>query len=83
MDMVSILEKMRVGLKRMDIGIETKRRKEHPTYYEEIKITCTLSGDGVTEDKARKAADLSYERYCSVGAMLREKAKIEYDVKVE
>jgi putative redox protein len=83
MDMASILAKMRVGLKRFDISIETKRRKEHPTYYEEMKITCTVSGDGATEEKVRKAADLSYERYCSVGAMLKEKAKIEYEVKIE
>ena len=82
MDMVSILEKMRVGLKKLDIDIETKRREEHPTYYEEMTVTCTVSGDAVTEDKARKAADLSFERYCSVGAMLKEKAKIEYHVKV-
>ena len=82
MDMTSILNKMRVGLKRLDIDIETKRRTEHPTYYEEMKIICTVSGDEVTEDKVRKAADLSIDKYCSVGAMLKEKAKIEYEIKI-
>ncbi|MFH1312118.1 MAG: OsmC family protein [Candidatus Eisenbacteria bacterium] len=82
MDIVSILEKMRVGLKKLDIEVETKRREEHPRYYEEMKITYVVSGDDLTEEKARKAADLSNEKYCSVGVMLREKAKIEYDVKV-
>ena len=82
MDMTSILNKMRVGLKRLDIDIETKRRTEHPTYYEEMKIICTVSGDEVTEDKVRKAADLSIDKYCSVGAMLKEKAKVEYEIKI-
>ena len=82
MDIVSILEKMRVGLKTLDIAVETKRREEHPRYYEEMKIICTFSGDGVTEDKARKAVDLSLERYCSAGVMLREKAKIEAEVRI-
>jgi len=83
MDIVSILEKMRVTVKRMEIDIQTKRRTEVPNYFEEMHILYTISGDGLTEDKARRAADLSAEKYCSVSVMLREKAKITYDVKVE
>ncbi len=83
MDIVSILEKMRAGLTKLDIEIETKRREEHPRYYEEINIVYVISGEGVTEDNARKAADLSNEKYCSVGVMLRDKAKITYDVRIE
>jgi putative redox protein len=83
MDIVSILKKMRVKLKKLDIAVETKRREDHPRHYEEMKIICTVSGDGLTEDNARKAVDLSLEKYCSVGAMLKEKAKIEAVVKVE
>jgi putative redox protein len=82
MDIVSILEKMRVGLKKLDIAVETKRREDHPRYYEEMKILCTASGDALTEDNLRKAVDLSLERYCSAGAMLKEKAKIETEVKI-
>ena len=83
MDMVSILKKMRVDLKKMDVEIELTRRKEHPRYFEEIKMVYVIAGEGITEDKARKAADLSNEKYCSVGVMLREKAKITWDVKIE
>lgn len=83
MDIVSILEKMRVDIKRFEMDIETKRRAEAPEYFEEIHMVFTISGDGLTEDKARRAAKLSTEKYCSVGVMLREKAKITYDVRVE
>lgn len=83
MDVVSILEKMRVTVKRLEIDIETKRRTEPPRYFEEIHVAYTVSGDGLTGDKAKRAAELSTEKYCSVGVMLREKAKITFEVKVE
>lgn len=82
-DIASILKKMRVDLKRFEIDVQTKRRSQDPTYYEAINVIFTLSGDGLTEEKARRAADLSNEKYCSVGVMLRDKAKISYEVKVE
>jgi putative redox protein len=82
MDVVSILGKMRVGLKSLTIGIEPTRRQDHPKYFEKIKLIFTVSGDGVTEEKVRKAIDLSLEKYCSVSIMLREKAEITYDVRI-
>lgn len=83
MDVASIFEKMRIDLKKLDIDVETKRREEHPRYYEEIRVTFTLSGGGLTEEKAKRAVDLSRERYCSVGVMLEDKAKIEYHINLE
>lgn len=83
MDIVSILKKMRVDLKTFEIEMALTRRQEHPKYYEEIKMTYVLSGDNLTEDKVRKAADLSNEKYCSVGIMLKDKAKITYDIRIE
>lgn len=82
MDIVSILEKMRVTIKSLEVDIQTKRRTEVPKYFEEMHILYTISGEGLTEDKARRAAELSSEKYCSVSVMLREKAKITFDVKV-
>ena len=82
MDIVSILEKMRVTVKSLEVDIQTKRRTEVPKYFEEMHILYTVSGEGLTEAKARRAADLSAEKYCSVNVMLREKAKITFDVKV-
>ena len=83
MDMASILKKMRVDLKRFDIDVRLTRREEVPRYFETIKMIYTLSGDGLTHDKAQRAADLSNQKYCSVGVMLKDKAQITYEVKVE
>jgi putative redox protein len=83
MDLVLILQKMRVGLSKVVIDMEGTRRSEEPRYYETIKIVYRLSGDGLTEDKAQRAAKLATEKYCSVGVMLREKAEITYEVRIE
>jgi putative redox protein len=82
MDVLFILKKMRVDLKKLEVSIETSRREKTPRYYENIKMTYVVSGDGITEDKVRRAVQLSNERYCSIGVMLQDKAKIEYDVVV-
>ncbi len=82
-DLVMILKKMRVELSKVAIDIEAKRRDEEPRYFEEIKLVYTLSGEGLTEEKAGRAAKLATEKYCSVGVMLREKAEITYEVRIE
>ncbi len=83
MDVVSILEKMRVKLSKFEILIDTKRREQVPRYYETIHIRYILSGEGLTEDKARRAVELSKEKYCSVSIMLQEKVDITYEIKIE
>ena len=82
-DLVMILKKMRVDLSKAAIDIEARRRDEEPRYFEEIKLIYTLSGEGLTEDKAGRAAKLATEKYCSVGVMLREKAEITHEVRIE
>jgi putative redox protein len=82
LDIVLMMKKMRVDLKRLEITIETKRRAEPPEYFEEINLTYTMAGDGLTQENATRAVSLSNEKYCSVGAVLREKAKITYAIKL-
>jgi putative redox protein len=81
-DLVMILEKMRITLSNVDIDIAARRREKEPRYFEEIKLVYTLSGEGLTDEKADRAAKLATEKYCSVGVMLREKADITYEVKI-
>ncbi len=83
MDIVSILKKMRVNLRKLAIEIKVKRREEEPRYYESIHLTYIVSGENLTEEKVRRATDLSNQKYCSVGIMLRDKARITYDVRIE
>jgi putative redox protein len=81
-DLVMILQKMRIDLSQVALAIKARRRDEEPRYFEEIKIIYALSGEGLTKDKAERAAKLATEKYCSVGVMLREKAEITYEVRI-
>ena len=65
-DIVSILEKMRVGLKELRIHASGVRREQEPRRYVSIHLEYHLVGDRLDEAKARRAIDLSLEKYCSV-----------------
>jgi len=82
-DVVLILEKMRVGLTRLDIDVGGVRRLEDPKRYTAIHLKYRLAGNGLDEAKARRAIDLSIERYCSVIHSLNPDIPITYDLVLE
>jgi putative redox protein len=71
-DVVSILEKMRVTLRELRIEASGGRRAEHPRRYTSIHLQYHLRGEGLDEARARRAIDLSLEKYCSVIHSLAE-----------
>jgi putative redox protein len=81
-DIVLILEKMRVKLRALDIAVRGARREEEPRRYTAIHFDLTLSGEGVDETKARRAIDLSIEKYCSVLSSLAPDIPVDYAVRI-
>jgi len=80
-DVVSILNKMRVKFESFDVEVKAEAAPEHPKMYTEIWVKYTIKGD-VPEDKFKKAIDLSKDRYCSVSALLKKGAEIHYDYEI-
>jgi putative redox protein len=78
MDVVSILKKMRVDLENMTINIDSEQAPEHPKIFTRINIEYNFTGRNITEENVKKAIELSFDKYCSVTAMLKEKAEITY-----
>jgi putative redox protein len=78
MDVVSILKKMRADLESMTIKIDSERASEHPKIFTKINIQYDFVGREIKEENVKKAIELSQEKYCSVTAMLKEKAEITY-----
>ena len=76
MDVVSILKKMRVDLESMTVNIHSEQAPEHPKIFTKINIEYNFTGRNITEKNVKKAIELSQEKYCSVTAMLKEKAEI-------
>lgn len=70
-DVYSILTKMREPVEEVRVYVEARRRDEHPRVYTDVLLRYVIRGK-VNEEKAEKAIRLSQDRYCSVGAMLRE-----------
>ncbi len=82
MDVVAILMKMKQPPKKFRIEIEGERAQEHPKVYTKVYIKYYL--EGVEYEKAKKAVELSQNRYCPVSAMLRRSGcEIEYEVIVD
>jgi putative redox protein len=81
-DVVSILNKMRVPFRDLRIEIEGEPVDTHPKTYKWIKIIYHFYGVSEPE-KARQAVQLSQDKYCSVSAIVRESADLTYEIVFE
>ena len=80
-DIISILKKQRQELTNIKIDVDGKREEgKEPALWKEVDIKFILEGE-IEESKAKRAVDLSLEKYCSVAETLRKAgATITYDV---
>jgi putative redox protein len=81
-DVVEILQKMRVSFSDLEIDTEADQTDEHPRVFKDINLTFKLKTDAANEEKVRKAIDLSLEKYCGVSAMLKKNSVIDYTIRL-
>jgi len=81
-DVVDILEKMRIAFSDFTIEVATEQTEEHPKVFKDIHITFRMKTDAENKDKVKKAIDLSLEKYCGVSAMLRKNSPIHYTLEI-
>ena len=75
-DVIDILKKQRQDLKGIKIKVDGEREKgKVPSLFTDIHVHFILEGN-VDENKAKKAIELSLEKYCSVAKTLEKTAKI-------
>ena len=77
-DVVIILQKMRVAIRSFRIEASGVRREQEPRRYTAIHLDYHIDGDGLDEARARRAIDLSIEKYCSVLASLAPDIAVTY-----
>jgi len=70
-DVVSILRKERVPFSSLEINADAERVKEHPEVFTKIHLHYKVRGMDLKDSAVKRAIDLSSEKYCSVGIMLR------------
>jgi putative redox protein len=76
MDIVDILRKQRQLVEGFEIVVSGERTNEFPRVYNKIHVEYKVKGKGIREKAVKRAIQLSEDKYCSVGAMLRAKAEV-------
>lgn len=81
-DIISILKKQRQVVTNYFAEVEGVRVPiEEAKPFKDIKVTIFLEGE-ISEEKAQKAAQLSFEKYCSVSKTFAPSVEINYQVNV-
>jgi len=79
-DIISILKKQRQKITSYKVDVIGNREKiEDATPFKVIEVIVYLEGE-IVPAKAKRAAQLSFEKYCSVSKTLEPTATIEYKV---
>jgi putative redox protein len=81
-DVIDILRKMRQPLNDIKVTLNGEREKDKtPSLFTDIHVTFNLYGD-LDVDKAKRAVDMSMEKYCSVAKILEKTAKITWETNI-
>ena len=81
-DIISILKKQRQIIEDFSAEVEGKRiQVDEAKPFKEITVKFFLEGE-IDSKKALKAAELSFEKYCSVSKTLEPNVKVKYEVHV-
>jgi putative redox protein len=79
-DVVSILQKMKVDFSEFSIDIEASLTEEHPKIYDNVSIIYSIKVAETDKSKVERAVQLSKEKYCGVSAMFGYFATITWGI---
>jgi putative redox protein len=82
-DVVDVLEKMRVPFADLKVDVETEQTTDHPKVFKDIHVNYIITTAEENRDKVRRAIDLSLEKYCGVAAMLKKNSNIHYTITIQ
>lgn len=82
MDVVSLLEKMRVPIVDLNIYVTGDITEDHPKRFTKMKLVYEVSGKNLDINKIEKAVNLSKEKYCGVSATYQKAMDIEHEIKI-
>jgi len=80
MDVISILQKMRVEVKGFHVETDAVIESDYPKRILEIIVKYKFKGENIPLDKVKHAVELSMENYCGVTATLRPTVKITHQI---
>ncbi len=80
LDVVSLLNKMKVPFKNFSIQVSATLTDEHPKIYKDVHIVFYIHVSTEDQSKVEKAVNLSQEKYCGVSAMFKAFATLSYKI---
>ena len=82
MDVVSLLNKMRVDFESVNIKIEGDLTEEHPKHFSRMKVIYELKGDNIDLKKEQKEVDQSKDKKCGVSSSYKGVMDLEYEIRI-
>ncbi len=82
MDVVSILQKQRKDIIKFWVDLDSELSNEHPKVFTKINVQYNFICSDLDEQTARRAIELSREKYCAVSNMLNKAAEITYTLTI-
>ncbi len=79
-DVVTLLNKMRVNFSDLSIITEAELADEHPKVFTYINVIFSIKVATKDQEKVEKAVNLSKDRYCGVSAMLQKNSPVNYKI---
>jgi len=76
-DVIGILRKKRQQVTGYEVTVEADQTPDPPQVFTKVRIHHIVTGVDIAEHALRDAIRLSETKYCSVGAMVKQSAKIE------
>jgi len=79
LDVISILDKMKVEVDDFKIEVSGELTDDHPRYYHTATVNYHFYGADLDKAKCDRAVQLSIDKYCGVMEMFRQFAKVKTD----
>ena len=80
-DIIDILNKQKINPTSLKMKVFGNRDKDKvPSTFDSIDIEIFLDGENINSEKAKRAAELSYQKYCSVSKMIDSVATINFNI---
>jgi putative redox protein len=82
MDVISILKKMKVEAKGLNIRVEGIIAEDHPKIYTSMHLIYEFEGENLPMDRLIRAIELSQEKYCGVSLSLQKAMPVTWEIKI-
>jgi len=82
MDVISMLQKMRMPVEKFRVVVEGDLTAEHPRQFYRIHIVYEFTGRNLSPEKLKQAIELSQDKYCGVSATLKKALSLSWEMKI-